>query len=195
MYAHFLDYYWKGGKPYGREAADASNTPASYKIIADPYYKRFTIEKYRFKAFDKIIYDSALLDFRSLKEKDQSQWWREILKEEKVSSRCLLRNQDDRAILFESLTFEGAMCRKCETLSIHGIPLAHHLMHYRKLNDTFDGVVLYDSERRPVMMKVYECDDETGEFTQLLSEEWNMQILPALLIPFTDSPFLHKVSY
>ncbi len=60
------------------------------------------------------------------------------------------------------------------------MPLAVHRLYYRQLLDAFDGVILYDIEERPVMMKIYETDPLTGEFTNLLSEEWTMQHLPSL---------------
>lgn len=181
MFKYFQDYYWKEGKPYGSREIHPEQAPFSYKIIVDPYYKRFSIEKYQYAHFDQIIYDSCLLDFRHLTLKDQMAWQREILKEEENSSFCLLRNQEDRAILMETLIFEKEQCRVCTTSSIHGIPLAVHRMYYCHLNDPFNGVVLYDIEKRPVMMKIYEIDPSTGEFTNLLTEEWNMQQLPALL--------------
>lgn len=181
MFKHFQDYYWKDGKPYGRtEVVDPTLTPFSYKIIVDPYYKRFSVEKYHYAHFDKIIYDSYLLDFRHLTLKDQTAWQREVMREEKDSSHSLLRNQDDRAILSETLIFEGEQCKECTTHSIHGIPLAVHRMYYRSHHDRFDGVILYDMEKRPVMMKMYEIDLLTGEFTNLLLEEWNMQTLATL---------------
>lgn len=181
MFKHFADYYWKEGKPYGSREVEPAETPNSYKIVVDPYYKRFSIEMYQYIQFDKVIYDSCLLDFRHLTLKDQMAWQREILKEEQDLSIYLLRNQDDRAILIETLTFENNRCRKCKTISVHGFPLAIHCMYYRCLHDPFDGVVLYDVERRPVMIKVYDTDPLTGEFTHLLMEEWNMQTLPTLL--------------
>jgi hypothetical protein len=181
MFKYFQNYYWKEGKPYGKEEVDPTQASFSYKVVVDPYYKRFSIEKYRYIYFDRIIYDSYLLDFRHLTLKDQMAWQREFLKEEKDSSICLLRNQDDRAILIETLTFEHDRCRTCITSSVHGIPLAIHRMYYRRLNHPFNGVVLYDMEDRPIMMKVYEIDSLTHEFTDLLIEEWNMQTLPTLL--------------
>lgn len=181
MFKYFQDYYWKDGKPYGSQEANPSLAPFSYKIVVDPYYKRFSIEKYQYIHFDKVIYDSCLLDFRHLTLKDQMAWQREFLKEEKSSSLCLLRNQEDRAILIESLIFENQHCRICTTHSVHGIPLSTHRMYYRSLHDPFNGVILYDVEERPVMMKEYEADPITDEFTQLLSEEWNMQNPPALI--------------
>lgn len=181
MFKYFHQYYWKDGKPYGNQIVNPAEASSSYKIVVDPYYKRFSIEKYHYTNFAKVIYDSCLLDFRHLTVKDQMAWQRETLQEEKHSSICLLRNQEDRVVLIETLTFESDQCRSCITSSVHGIPLSTHCMYYRSLGDHFDGVVLYDMERRPVMMKVYEIDPLTGEFTNLLIEEWNMQILPPLL--------------
>jgi hypothetical protein len=175
MFKHFQNYYWKDGKPYGVEVVIPSQAPSSYKIVVDPYYKRFSIEKYRYAFFEKIIYDSILLDFRHLTLKDQIAWEREILKDDPEQSICLLRNQDDRCVLMETLTFEGNQCRSCLTSSIHGIPLSIHRMYYRCLKDHFDGVILYDLEERPVMIKTYETNPQTGEFTNLLTEEWDMQ--------------------
>jgi len=176
MFKHFQEYYWKDGKPYGRHAVDPSSTPTSYKVIVDPYFKRFSVEKYHHSHFEKIIYDSALLDFRHLTLKDQTAWHREVLQEENDTSTCLLRNQDDRAILIEDLVFEENQCRMCTTRSIHGVTLSMHRMYYRNLQDPFDGVILYDNEERPVMVKMYESDPLTGEFTHVLLEEWNMQM-------------------
>jgi len=171
------------GKPYGSEEVESANAPFSYKIVVDPYFKRLSVEKYQLHRFEEVIYDSILLDFRQLSLKDQIAWEREVLKETDHQTICLLRNQDDRAVLQETLTFESGYCRTCLTSSVHGLPLATHQMFYRSLNDSFDGVVLYDREGRPVMMKSYETDPLTGEFTNLISEEWNMQTPPKELLP------------
>lgn len=181
MFKYFRDYYWKAGKPYGREIIDPACHPVSYKIVVDPYYKRFSVEKYHTVLFDRVVYDSLLLDFRHLTQEHQIAWQRELLLEDAQQTTCLLRNQEDRVVLKETLSFEGLHCRSCQTSSVHGLPLATHRMYYKSLQDTFDGVVLYDLEERPVMMKIYETDPLTGEFTNLLSEEWNMQNLPPLL--------------
>lgn len=175
MFKHFQEYYWKDGKPYGRQEVDPTEVSCSYKVIVDPYYKRFSVERYRLTRLDKVIYDSYLLDFRHLTLKGQTAWHREVVKEEESSSLGLLRNQEDRAILFEGLAFEKDLCRECTTTSIHGIHLATHKMYYKSLGDDFNGVILYDIEERPVMMKVYEVDDDGNEFTNLLLEVWDMQ--------------------
>jgi len=175
MFRHWQNYYWKNGKPYGLQEKDPALTPSSYKIVADPYFKRISIEKYRFTHLDYIVYDSYLLDFRHLTLKDQIAWQREILKEENHSTICLLRNEDDRAIFYETLHFEKNICRSCTTSSIHGIPLSIHRMFYTHMEDPFNGVVLYDNEKKPVMHKIYNFDTMTNEFTNLLLEEWNMQ--------------------
>lgn len=173
MIKHFKDYYWKAGKPIGKEVIDPSS-PISYKIIVDPYFRRFSVEKYLEGTFDRVIYDSYLLDFRHVKPHEQAAWQREITEESDQKMVCFLRNQEDRAILIESHTYENGQARSCTLHSIHGIELSTHRMFYKALNDPFDGVVLYDIENRPIMKKTYEVDSESGEFTTLLSENWEM---------------------
>lgn len=178
MIPHYKDYYWKMGKPYGIHPIEASLSATSYKIIADPYYKRISIEKYQFNRIENVIYDSILLDFRHLTPAEQTAWQRESLTEHS----SLLRNQDDRTILIETYEFEQQFCRLCRIQSIHGLPVSIHRMFYQALQDPFDGVVLYDMESHPVMMKRYQTDPFTGEFTLLLKEEWDMQSPPAFII-------------
>lgn len=175
MYKHYRNYFWKMGKPYGIEEVEAEKTLTSYKIISDPYFKRISIEKYQLTRFDQVIYDSVLLDFRHLTLKDQIAWRREVLNEEENRTTCLLRDHDDRAVLIETLTFDRNLCGTCTTSTVQGIPVAIHRMYYREQQDTFDGVMLYDREERPVMRKCYERDPVTGEFTLLIDEEWDMQ--------------------
>lgn len=188
MIHHYEGYYWKMGKPYGKNIVDANESNISYKIVPDPYFRRFSVEKYIHGRFDKIIYDSYLLDFRHLKPIDQMAWQKESLEETENSARSLLRNGDDRAILIENYQFEKNLCRSCIVYSIHGLQLATNRMYYKSLKDPFNGVVVYDLENRPVMMKTYEVDDSTGEFTNLLVEEWNMQEIPPLLKQLCPQP-------
>lgn len=180
MHIFYKNYYWKNGKPYGREEVDPLKNSYSYRIVTDPYFKRFSIEKYCGKQFEGIIYDSMLLDFRHLTEKDQQAWQREVLREEKNQTICLLRNHEDRAVLTETLTYEKNLCRSCLISTVHGIPIAIQQMYYSLLKDPFNGVVLYDRENRPVMRKTYEF--EGGEFTQLLKEEWDLSKFDPIFI-------------
>lgn len=170
---HYQDYFWKMGKPYGQHPTD-QRASVSYKIITDPYHKRYSIEKYQQGLFKKIIYDSILLDFRHLNPIDQVAWQKELMKEEEQFAMYLLRNQDDRAILIERQSFEKNWCRSCFIYSAQGILISKHRMYYQAFGDAFNGVILFDSEDHPVMTKTYQIDLETGEFTTLLSEEWNM---------------------
>jgi len=174
MLKHFQNYYWKNGKPVGRCVIEAS-APLSYKIVTDPYYKRFSVEKYLSGVFEKVVYDSYLFDFRHLKPREQAAWLRENLVETQENLTCLLRNQDDRAILTEEHSYLGTYCRSCTIRSIHGILLSTHRMYYKALNDPFDGVILYDLEERPIMKKTYQTDPESGEFTEVISEIWDME--------------------
>lgn len=173
MIKQFKDYIWKDGLPYG---VDFVEDPfqfygPTYKIVMDPYRKRISIEKYLKGLFEGIIYDSALLDFRHLKKPEQMAW-EKTTQQNNGATECLIRNQDDRVLFIESYSFEGKRCRECCVKSVHGFPLSLHRMYYTALNDSFDGVVLYDSNEHPVMMKRYEIDSETGEFTTLLEEKW-----------------------
>lgn len=172
MFKHFKDYDWNNGRPTGLDIVDPAAAPLSYKIVSDPYFKWITIEKYHYAAFKETVYDSALLNFKKLTEVDQTAWRREVLSEEGQRINTLLRNQDDRAILFETLHFERERCRQCVTTSIHGMLLCRHRMYYRSFDDPFDGVVLYDRESKPVLTKLYEYDASTGEFTTLIKESW-----------------------
>lgn len=169
---YYKEYYWKKGKPYGKEPVDPKTSPLSYRIIVDPYYKRFSVEKYLKGRFEECVYDSLLLDFRHLQKDDQQAWQREILEETLEYTKGIIRNQDDRAILIETLQFEGERCRVCTIFSIHGVLLSTHRMSYTALGDPFNGVTLFDKEGRIVMQKTYEIDPLTEEFTLLLSEEW-----------------------
>lgn len=172
---HYLDYYWKSGKPYGKGKTNPFESPVSYKIIADPYYKRISVEKYSFLTFDTVIYDSLLLDFRHLTLKDQIAWERITLKEENNKTTSLLRDQYDRSLFIEIVTFEGNQSKTCHVRSIHGISLCTHRMFYQEWQDPFNGVILYDNENRRVMQKIYEINLVTKEFTNIIKEEWNME--------------------
>ncbi len=177
MSKFYYDYFWKNGKPYGVGAVHDSSIPEKevYKVIADPYYKRISLEKYRIGLFESIIYDSALFDFRHLKLAEQLAWQKTLDFEDKDSAISLIRNQDDRIVLKESYTFEALRCRKCQISSPHGIPLGIQHLHYKALGDNINGVVLFDINFHPVMYKLYEIDETSGEFSQLLEEEWNME--------------------
>ncbi len=183
MHKCYHNYYWKGGKPHGQELVDPLS-PLAYKIVTDPYGKRYSIEKYREGQFERIVYDSLLLDFRHLTAANQMAWQRENLKEDEASLVCLLRNQEDRAILLETHHFDAGVCLSCAISSIHGLPLATQKLYYQSKQHLFDGVVLFDLESRPVMMKTYQVDPLSGEFTTLLKEEWDMQVMPQLLHAF-----------
>ncbi len=186
MHKCYRNYYWKAGKPYGQELV-VPESPLAYKIVTDPYGKRYSIEKYREGQFESVVYDSLLLDFRHLTAANQMAWQRENLQEEETCIVCLLRNQEDRAILLETHHFDKGVCLSCDICSIHGLSLATQRLYYQSKHHPFDGVVLFDLENRPVMMKTYQVDPLSGEFTTLLTEEWDMQVLPPLLHVFTQS--------
>lgn len=173
MHHHFENYRWKDGKPVGTGKTDKEEAAVSYKIVSDPYQKRFSIEKYHFSHFEKIIYDSLFFDFRHLHEREQAAWEKERIDEKDHSITHLLRNNEGRAILLESLFFLEGRCRVCEIKSASGILLATHQVCYEDL-DGFNGVILFDIEKRPILKKTYSVDPITKEFTELLFESWEV---------------------
>jgi len=189
MIAHYQDYYWKNGKPYGRHVIDPLSL-VTYRVIVDPYYKRFSVEKYQSGKFDELIYDSLLLDFRHLTPQHQMAWQKELLAEEESETTYLLKNQDDRAVYIERNIFKNSRCHACILYSIHGLFLSIHRIYYQDW-DNFNGVVLFDREQRPVMQKSYALNAGSDSFTTLLSEQWDMRegFFPSLS-PLSVSSFL-----
>ena len=170
---HYSDYFWKDGKPQGI-GTTSSLSNVTYKIIADPYYKRISIEKYIDGSFKSLVYDSALFDFRDLKPDRQTAWQKITISETKNTMVCHLRNQDDRLVVIEEYFFEHSLCRECKAYSPQRILLSIQKMHYKALNDSFNGVLLYDANEHPVLYKHYEIDSSGQEFAQLLEEQWDM---------------------
>lgn len=166
MSAYYSDYVWQEGIPVGKQKIDPSQG-ISYKIAMDPYRKRISIEKYVKGAFEKIIYDSALLDFRQLKPSEQIAWQRTVIEDTPEKKICLIRNQDDRLLFIEEY-----QNRECSVKSVHGYPLSIHKVLYESLGDPFNGVILYDINQHPIMYKKYKLDPETRDFGELLEESW-----------------------
>lgn len=175
MVNYYLDYCWKEGIPYGIRKLETPDQ-TSYRILADPYRKRISIEKYHEGNFFKVVYDSHLFDFRSLKTLNQAAWRKENLEETSEKHlRRLIRDHDDRAVLIEEYTFTEGKCTECRTQSIHGIPVSHQHIYYASLGNSFNGVVLYDANDKIVMEKRYTIDESSGEFGELQNENWNPQ--------------------
>lgn len=173
MTSFFQDYIWKNGKPYGIKIMPIENE-VSYKIIADPYYKHISLEKYIKGFFNCIIYDSAIFDFRHLKPAEQNAWQKTTIQEDEKKIVCHIRNHDDRLILIEEYSFENNLCRECRSFSPHGVQVSSQKIFYKSLNDPFNGTVLYDSNKHEVMYKKYEVNLLTNEFSNLLEEQWDM---------------------
>lgn len=165
--SYYQNYFWKHGKPYGARTGSLDD-PLSFKVITDPYRKRFSVEQYESGRFIEVIYDSGLFDFRHLKSEECDAWQREQLTE----PHSIIRNMDDRIILFEESLFENDRCRSCKIYSPHRIWIATQDIFYKKSGDLFNGVVLQDKTGRPILIKHYEADEETGAFTSLVKEQW-----------------------
>lgn len=169
---HYLSYIWKEGIPYGIQTAEDPYTQSlTYKIISDPYHKWISLEEYSKNHYVKTIYDSSLLDFRNLKPAKQHAWQKITLSESDKEVVSVIRDHNDRVILFENYLFEEERCRECKTTSPYGNLLSIQKILYQAAGDPFNGVILYDSNEKPVMHKKYKID-EAGEFTELLEENW-----------------------
>lgn len=184
---YYTDYCWDEGIPCGRSPID-NPVGQTYKIVMDPYRRYIAIEQYIGDRFQKVIYDSTLLNFRSLKIPSQTSWQKETMSDSPDKTVCLIRNQDDRAVYIETYRFEKNLCRECAVASIHGIPLSIHRMFYKAFGDPINGVVLFDMNEHPVMYKLYNTESATGEFSELLLENWDMERKP---LPFAPVNLIH----
>lgn len=173
--ARYRDYVWLKGVPHGREplgTEEIQSEAVSYKIVDDPYHKRYSLERYEKGHFSSVVYDSMQLDFRHLKPAEQQGWCKEVTCADEDATSCLIRNQDDRVIYLETHVFDGDVCRECHIFSPQGLLLATNRMYYRSQGDATDGVVLYDRLDKPVMYKLYETGED-GQFTELVEERWD----------------------
>ena len=181
----YEDYYWSHGIPRGVGKCGAALPALHYKIVSDPYRKRISIERFTQNAFHAVVYDSALFDFRDLAPERQASWQKLSLGDHQA----LIRDHDDRTILFEDYTFTGGRCSFCKARSPHGPSVSEQMICYRASGDSFDGVVLWDSNRHPVILKKYKIDESSGEFSELIEEykefkpgskeaEWLKSVLP-----------------
>lgn len=160
------DYYWDKGVPKGRGSSE-TKASITYKIQDDPYRKRYSVEEYEGKIFQKILYDSALFDFRSLFKGEDASWQREVLSETATSALTLIRNMEERIILREELHYDTeGKCTGCTLFSCHGVPLGTQTI----CDKPFTGVQFRDISGRLVLQKEYEKNKETGEFGSLLKE-------------------------
>lgn len=167
---HFLNYFWKKGRPVGVRPCPLE-TGESYKILSDPYLKRFSVELYQTGKFTEIVYDSALFDFRLLHAEDLDSWQRNMIEESPETTRSFLRNMDDRIVLIEECHFQNNQCVGCTLFSPHGILIAEQKIFKTEFSDPYNGVVLFDRTGRPIVIKRYAIDEQ-GSFATLLEELW-----------------------
>ncbi|CCB86123.1 MULTISPECIES: hypothetical protein [Parachlamydia] len=176
MIKQFSDYFWDQGIPIGRyPIGEAESTRISYKIVMDPYRKHISVEKYKGVQFISTIYDSLFLDFRHLKRGEQHSWQKIPIEETPTQTTCLIRNQDDRIVYKEVHSFVGHRCKQCEVFSAQDIKLSTQQVLYTELGDAFNGVILFDTEGKAVLLKKYAINEENGEFSEMLQEEWDME--------------------
>lgn len=174
MSKHFKDYYWKEGKPCGKGFVEhPEKEDLTVKIVADPYYKKITIEAYAKGQFSTIIYDSSLLDFRQMKKSDFHAWEKITTEETEEKMISLIKNQNDQVIFKETQYFRDGLTTECLLTTPEGQPLSFHKIFYTSFGDPFNGVILYDRNKHPVMSKKYDIDEKTQEFTNVIEETWN----------------------
>ena len=117
---HCLEYFWQKGKPKTSKKLKpevCKNAPLAYRIMSDPYKKRYSIEKYENGCFSYCVYDSNLFDFRLLEIQEPLSWEKEELEE---GGKVLLRDQDQRVRIRECHLNPST----CEWYSVHGVLIA-----------------------------------------------------------------------
>jgi hypothetical protein len=179
MIRHYRDYFWEKGSPRGLEAVEPLPGLKSVKLISDPYHKHLSIEEYTGETFNRLIYDSRLLDFRHLTPAHQMAWQKEKIEETADQTICLIRNQDDRLLYREVYHFQEKLCRECQIYSLHNLLLSRQKIFYACFGDPFNGIELYDSNSHLVMTKRYAVDEES-QFTDLLEENWSPSTLESV---------------
>lgn len=167
----YTNYTWKKGRPRGVGKEMEVGAGLCFKVIADPYYKRISVEKYEDNKLIEVIYDSALFDFRHLKQEDAA-WQREVIDEEKNTTRSLVRSIDDRVIFIEVSEFKDDKCICCQILSPHGVPVAKQTIFDELRGDSWNGVQLCDMSGKVILRKKYAKDPLSGDFGELLEEQW-----------------------
>ena len=175
MFPYFSDYFWKGGWPVGKGLlADEAwhSCEIAYRIVHDSFQKHVTVEKYANGSFVEVIYDSLLLDFRKLQPERQAVWKKEIISQTATEEKSLIRDETDRILYKELYHFHEGRCHVCETRSCHGLLLSRQELSYKNRGDSFDGMILYDTNAHPVMSKQYTLDEE-GQFEQVTKECWD----------------------
>ncbi|MGK5595253.1 MAG: hypothetical protein ACSNEK_07850 [Parachlamydiaceae bacterium] len=169
MSGYYKTYQWKNGKPIGLNREERPSGLV-YKIVTDPYYKRISIEEYQEGCFSKTIYDSVLLDFRSLKQNNYLAWERQWNSNQEQS---LIRDENDRVVYLETYKFHEQRCLECHIFYPNKTLLSIQKIFYKGINSlSFNGVILFDAIMQPVMLKEYEINHENGEFGNLVKEEW-----------------------
>lgn len=170
MFPHFKEIFWKNSRPQGRTLVQEPREEAlSYTIIHDPYYKRISVERYKRGIFDQTVYDTALFDARSLTEREQLQWQRIAISENEEERVDALKDGNHRTLYLEKQRFEKGFPRACSFFSPHGLFLAKSSLFYELLGDSWSGVLLEDSEGRPILKKCYSANQE-GAFIDLKEE-------------------------
>ncbi len=74
-------------------------------------------------------------------------------------------------LYLERHTLKDNVPIRCEIFSPQNHLLAIQKMSYIPWGGNFNGVTLYDASERVVLVKLYELDSESMEFTDLIEEK------------------------
>jgi hypothetical protein len=166
----YLKFSWKNGTPFGIDPVQGA-VPVAYRVIKDPYRKRFSVERYHNLIYQSTVYDSGVFDFRKLRSAEQKVWRRE-----EIEQGALIRDEDDRVILRERYFFLGDVCQELELRSAQDLLVARQTMYYSSLGDPFDGALLFDLEGGVILWKKYALESETNQWSHVISQGWGNPI-------------------
>lgn len=157
------DYRWSKGKPLALKG-----TAGPFFIIQDPYGKRISIERRTSQEPLEIVYDSALFDFRWLKQIEEQLWQRIPY----GGRYAYIRSPEERTLLIEEMGHNEKGNPRCLWRSPHGILVARQEIYLTASEDPFNGVALYDNTDRPIWVKHYRLDPN-GAFGELWIDGWD----------------------
>lgn len=165
----YSSYVWRDGIPYG-----VGQASEGFRLLADSYNKRISVERHNEHGWIETIYDSALLDFRQLKPEFQHGWEAFRIEESEQSVITQLHDDSDRIVALEHYRIEEGRSVSCEIRSPQGTLLATQELFYTDRGAAFNGAVLRDAGGFVVRHNRY----DSPSFENLLADYWDMRNHP-----------------
>ncbi len=141
---YYRDYTWIKGRPFVTGKGGVFQG-LSYKILSDSYQKKIVIERYQDGAFDRTIYDSSILDFKTIKKSEGKELW---YREEIEKGVALIRDECGRVIALEKFYYNKRNLEQTEIYSPHKVLIARQNFIY--LKDKQELMKFYDVEGKLV---------------------------------------------